>query len=77
MHHTFRNCCREEMRNLSRAPTTSGTTRKQKDDPQNFELVCEIGSRAMKRQSYKDIEIKSDECLESNFECVEMMQSSL
>ena len=78
MHNTFRNCCREEMKNLSRGTTTTGT-RTQKEDPQNqtLELFREANARELHRQSSKGIEIKSDEYLESDLEGVEMIQSSL
>ena len=79
MHNTFRNCCREEIKSLSRAPTTSFIAKKRNQTLQmeTTELFGKKDVGELHRQSTKETEIKIDGNLESDLECLEMIQSTL
>ena len=90
MHNTFRNCCREERRSLSRKATRTDTFKRQTElltnenveifRNKNLDGISRQTSKdtgAISRQSSKDTDFKLDRQLEENVECLEMIQSSL
>ena len=78
MHNTFRNCCREEKRGLSRKTTRTDTTKRLTEIVSNeaAEVFGKKDNGGIRRQISRDNESDFSKHLEKPYECLEMIQSS-
>ena len=79
MHNTFRNCCREEKRSLSRKTTRTDTTKRLTEILPNetVEVFGKKDNGGIRRQISRDNESDFSIHPEKPYECLEMIQSSL